>query len=131
DKTPTQVLQSIRNSLAEWQTNTRRNGQAVTLSYVTWPDADIVPVGRVMDLHGNFQHYNVPNSINGTWIPSRPKELAATIEAKSTECGPFFRRMIKMAKHWNRIHSDYLTSYHIEVLAIRAINGKKNDLTWD
>lgn len=131
DKTPTQVLQAIRNSLAEWKTGTRRNGQAVTLSYVTWPSADIVPVSRKTDSQGNFEHYNVPDSNNDTWIPSRPKELAASIEAKSTECGPFFRRMVKMAKHWNRIHSDYLTSYHIEVLAIRAINGKKSDLTWD
>ena len=131
DKTPTQVLQAVRNSLAEWKTGTRRNGQAVTLSYVTWPNADVVPVSRETDSQGNFQHYNVPNSNDDTWIPSKPKELAATIEAKSTECGPFFRRMIKMAKHWNRIHSDYLTSYHIEILAIRAINGEKSDLTWD
>lgn len=131
DKTPTQLLQEVRNSLAEWKTGTRRNGQAVTLSYVTWPDVDVVPVSRVTDALGNFQNYNVPNSNDDTWIASKPKELAAIIEAKSTECGPFFRRMIKMAKHWNRIHSDYLTSYHIEVLAIHAIKGKKSDLTWD
>ena len=28
-----------------------------------------------------------------------------------------------MIKHWNRIHSDYLRSYHIEVLAINVLNG--------
>jgi len=131
DKTPTQVLQTVRNSLAEWKTGTRRNGQAVTLSYVTWPNADIVPVSRKTDSQGNFLHYNVPDSNNDTWIPSRPKEFAATIEAKSTECGYLFRRMIKMLKHWNCIHSDYLTSYHIEVLAVKAINSPQDDLTWN
>lgn len=131
DKSPTQVLQSVRDALAEWRTGTRRNGQAVTLHYKTWPNADIVPVARVVDAQGNVLHYEVPDSNNDTWIPSKPKELASTIEAKSTECGYLFRRMIKMMKHWNRIHSDYLTSYHIEVLAIRAINGKQENVSWD
>lgn len=131
DKTPTQVLQAVRDSLAGWKTNTRRNGQAVTLTYTTWPNVDIVPVSRTVDSQGNVLHYNVPNSNNNSWIHSRPKELAETLESKATECGSFFRRMIKMAKHWNHTHSDYLTSYHIEVLAIHTLCGAKSNLTWD
>jgi len=130
DKTPTQVLQSVREALAEWRTGVRRNGQAVTLHYKTWPTVDIVPVSRVVNDEGTVSHYNVPDSNTDTWITSRPKALAATIESKSSECGYNFRRIIKMIKHWNRIHSDYLRSYHIEVLAIKVLSGSLDDTAW-
>jgi hypothetical protein len=55
-KTPTQVLQDVRNALAEWRTGARRNGQAVTLKYKTWPNVDIVPVSRTTDESGNVLH---------------------------------------------------------------------------
>jgi len=131
DKTPTQVLQTVRSSLAEWKTGSRRNGQAVTLSYVTGPNADIVPVSQVTDSQGAVLYYNVPDSNTDNWIPSKPKELATAIESKSSECGYMFRRLIKMMKHWSRNHSDYLQSYHIEVLALNTISGMQDDLTWN
>jgi hypothetical protein len=131
DRTPTQVLQSVRDSLAEWRNVVRRNGQAVTLNYETWPDVDIVPVSMTTNSNGEVTHYNVPNSHDDTWIKSRPKSLAAAIEAKSTECGKNFRRIIKMMKHWNRIHSDYLSSYHIEVLALKLLVGNCDKTPWE
>lgn len=130
DKTPTQVLQNVRDSLAAWRNAVRRNGQAVTLSYETWPNVDIVPVSMTKNANGDVMHYNVPNSQTDTWIKSRPKSLAAAIEAKSSECGGNFRRLIKMMKHWNRIHSDYLSSYHIEVLALKLLNGNCDHIPW-
>jgi hypothetical protein len=79
---------------------------------------------------GAVTHYNVPNSNDDTWIESRPKTYTNTIEAKATECGTNFRRIIKMMKHWNRIHSDYLQSYHIEVLALSVFSGNLDTTTW-
>src|SRR4051794_3456386 len=73
---------------------------------------------------------NVPNSNTESWMPSRPKKHASTIESKSTACGQNFRRIIKMVKHWNHVHSEYLTSYHIEVLAINIFNASVDDLPW-
>lgn len=35
-----------------------------------------------------------------------------------------------MIKHWNRIHGDYLRSYHVEVLAIKTLDGNLNDTPW-
>ncbi|TPG45518.1 nucleotidyltransferase [Rhodanobacter glycinis] len=130
DKTPTQVLQSVRDALSEWRTGVRRNGQAVTLSYTTWPNVDVVPVARVVDGNGNVTHYNVPDSNTDKWIESKPKEHAAIIESKASTCGPNFRRIIKMIKHWNRIHSGYLQSYHIEVLAINVFDADLSDMPW-
>lgn len=130
DKTPTQVLQEIRNALAEWRTGARRNGQAVTLHYKTWPNVDIVPVSRTINSDGTVSHYNVPDSNTDTWIESRPKFFASQIEAKSSECGKNFRRIIKMIKHWNRFHGDFLRSYHIEVLALKVFTGNLDDTSW-
>lgn len=131
DKTPTDVLQNVRDALAEWRTGARKNGQAVTLHYKTWPNVDIVPVSRTTDDAGNVLHYNVPNSNNDTWIVSRPKTHGSTIEAKSSYCGYNFRRIVKMIKHWNRIHSDYLQSYHIEALALRVFEVNLDDTPWN
>jgi len=130
DKTPTQVLQDVRAALAEWRTGARKNGQAVTLHYVTWPNVDIVPVSRVVNDDGSVSHYNVPDSNTDNWIPSRPKLHASNIESKSSDCGYNFRRIIKMIKHWNKIHSDYLQSYHIEVLALKAFDTNLDDTPW-
>lgn len=131
DKTPTQVLEDIRGALAEWKTGARKNGQAVTLHYKTWPNVDIVPVSRTLNDDGSVAHYNVPDSNTNTWIKSRPKALAATIDTKAGQCGYNFRRIIKIIKHWNRIHADYLTSYHIEVLAIKLFGQNLDNTPWN
>src|SRR5262245_22478012 len=41
-KNPTEVLESVRKAVSEWRTGARKNGQAVTLYYTTWPNVDIV-----------------------------------------------------------------------------------------
>jgi len=130
NKTPTQVLANVRQSLSQWRTGARRNGQAVTLKYVTWPDVDVVPVSRAIDNNGNVTHYNVPDSNTDTWITSKPKDHSARIETRSGACGPNFRKIIKMIKHWNRRSGDYLQSYHIEVLALTVFNVDLQDLPW-
>ena len=131
NKTPTQVLADVRNALSEYRTGVRRNGQAVTLHYKTWPNVDIVPVSRVVDDNGEVLYYDVPDSNTDTWIASRPKEHAANLLAKATSCGSNFKKIIKMVKHWNRGHSEYIRSYHIEVLAHRMYNSDLSDLKWN
>lgn len=131
DKTPTQVLQSVRDALSDWRTGVRKNGQAVTLHYKTWPNVDIVPVSRTTNDDGSVLHYSVPDSNTNSWIKSKPKTHAADIERKSSGCGYNFRRIIKMIKHWNKIHGDYLQSYHIEVLALKVFDSNIDDTTWN
>jgi tRNA nucleotidyltransferase (CCA-adding enzyme) len=53
DKKPSAVLQEVRDSLGEYKTNVRKNGQAVTLHYETWPNVDIVPVSRSVNDQGS------------------------------------------------------------------------------
>lgn len=131
NRTPTEVIQSVRDALSTYRTNVRKNGQAVTLYYKTWPNVDIVPVSRFSDSSGNTTHYNVPDINTGRWIESRPKTHAKAIEEKSSECGGNFRRIIKMIKWWNICHSNYLRSYHIEVLALKVFSGTLDDTSWN
>lgn len=130
-KTPTQVLQDVRNALAEWRPGARRNGQAVTLKYKTWPNVDIVPVSLTTEESGNVLHYNVPNEHNDTWIVSKPKKHAKSIEAQSSSCGYNFRRIVKMMKCWNHIHGDYLQSCHIDALVLKVFDGNLVDTSWN
>jgi len=129
-KQPTAVLQSVRDALGEYRSQVRKNGQAVTLPYTTWPNVDIVPVYYTHDHTGNITHYNVPDSTTETWISSRPKQHADAVEAKATECGANFRKFIKIMKWWNGRHGAYLQSYHIEVMALKALTGNQDDLPW-
>jgi hypothetical protein len=129
-KTPTQVLQAVRDSLA-YKTTVRKNGQAVTLHYDTWPSVDIVPVYYVHNGDNQPIYYCVPDANTGKWIGSNPKTHSKAMQDKASECGENFRRVIKMIKHWNNVHSDYLRSYHIEVLALKIFEGLLSDITWD
>lgn len=132
-KLPSEVLTSIRDSIAT-KTDVRRNGQAVTLYYSTWPNVDIVPVFYTFEHTSTggerITHYNVPDSKTETWIKSRPKAHAIEMEKKVLECGVNFRRIIKVVKWWNLIHGDYLQSYHIEVLALKVFEGNLEDMPW-
>ena len=129
-KIPEQVLQSVRDALAEYRSNVRKNGQAVTLYYDSWPNVDIVPVSRSVNDKGEVTHYNVPNMNTGQWIQAKPKTHAREIEARAGKCGTNFRRIIKMIKWWNLIHGDYLQSYHIEVLALKVLGSDLSDTPW-
>jgi hypothetical protein len=131
DKTPQQVLQSVRDALSEHKNLVRKNGQAVTLYYTKWPNVDIVPVTQMLDSNKTVVHYEVPNMNTGSWMPSNPKTHASDIEQNATVCGENFRKVIKIVKAWNASHSDYLQSYHIEVMALRTFSSAINDLPWD
>ncbi len=131
DKKPSQVLQAVRDTLAEYKTNVRKNGQAVTLHYKTWPNVDIVPVSRTTNSDGSVNHYNVPNMNDETWIQSRPRKHSTAMRDRNKICGDSFKRIVKMIKWWNHQHSSFLQSFHIEVIALKVFTGKLSDYSWD
>ncbi len=130
DRLPSQVLQTVQKTLSGYTTSVRRNGQAVTLKFKTWPDVDIVPVSRTVNDDGTVNHYDVPNMNNETWIDSRPKLHAANIADRASSYGPEFRRTIRIIKWWNKQHRGYLQSYHIEVLAFKILTGSFSGYPW-
>jgi len=130
-KKPSQVLQAVRDCLGEYKTNVRKNGQAVTLYYETWPNVDIVPVSRVVNDDGSINYYKVPDMNTESWLRSRPKRHSYKLNDKNKECGEMFKRIIKMIKWWNHQHSALLESFHIEVMVIEAFQGKLSDYSWE
>jgi len=131
NKRPSQVLQAVRDCLGEYKTNVRKNGQAVTLYYDSWPNVDIVPVSRVVNDDGSVNYYSVPDMNTENWLPSRPRKHSNTLGAKNKECGDIFKRIIKMIKWWNHQHSSFLQSFHIEVMALNIFNGELADYPWN
>ncbi len=130
-KTPSSLLESVQKALSGYATRVRKNGQAVTLTFKTWPNVDIVPVSRVVNENNSVDYYNVPDANRAVWIPSRPRKLSTEMNNRASICGENFRRIIKMVKHWNKAHSDFLSSYHIEVMALRIYDSKIEDLPWE
>lgn len=131
DRLPSQVLKAVRDSLGEYETRVRRNGQAVTLTYKTWPNVDIVPASRVVNDAGEVTAYNIPDMNREEWLSARPKRHSQNIENRGSNCGAAFRKIIKMAKWWNHQHSSFLQSYHIEVIAINTFTVPLNEMSWD
>lgn len=124
---PSQVLRAVRECLSEYKTNVRKNGQAVTLYYDTWPNVDIIPVSSTVNDNGSINHYEVPDVNTESWLPSRPKRHSVRLNDKSRECGEMFKRIIEMIKWWNHQHGALLQSFHIEVMAIEAFRDKLSD----
>jgi hypothetical protein len=113
-KSPTEVLQAVRDKLSEYNTRmAKKNGQAVTLFFKTWPNVDIVPAYKVTD-NGALYCYKIPNMNDNTWIETRPKVHIKNMKTMSS----YRVNLVKMIKEWNRKHSSYLSSFHIEVMAL-------------
>lgn len=121
DKTPKEVLQSVRDALVRNKTVVRKNGQAVTLYFKTWPNVDIVPVSRNTE-GGITVSYNVPNMNIGKWIISKPNAHNKVIEDRVAKSGGIFRRLVKILKYWNYTHGAWLSSYHLEAMACRIFS---------
>jgi hypothetical protein len=97
-KSPTEVLQAVRDKLSEYNTRmAKKNGQAVTLYFKTWPNVDIVPAYKVTD-NGVLYCYKIPNMNDDTWIETRPKIHTQNMKAMSS----YKINLVKMIKEWNR-----------------------------
>lgn len=130
DRRPSQVLQAVKDALGSGQAGSgRRNGQAVTVSFQSWPNLDVVPASRVIDAKGNVTGYNIPDMTREVWLPTNPPQHAADIAAAVVARGFRFRRVITMLKHWNRRQTVKLQSYHLEVIALN-LTATWDDYSW-
>ncbi|MCX5745745.1 MAG: nucleotidyltransferase [Proteobacteria bacterium] len=126
-KGPTAVLEAVRHALASYNAKmVKKNGQAVTLYFSTWPNVDLVPAHRV-----NGQDYlNIPDANNGTWIRTNPQVHDTLIAQLSRR----HRELMRMAKCWNHAHSGYLQAFHLEQIAARVTavwdGGEWEDDSW-
>jgi hypothetical protein len=124
DKSPVRVLEDVRDALADYNAKiVKKNGQAVTLYFTTWPNVDIVPCKRV----GTSDDYvlQIPDANTGEWISTDPAahdRAMARLPARR-------RQLVRMVKCWNRAHSEYFRSFHIEQVAIQ-MSGTTDEEEW-
>jgi SMODS domain-containing protein len=124
-KTPTQVLESVRDALSDYDARiVKRNGQAVTLYFKTWPNVDLVPAKRVK-LDNGGREIQIADSNSDTWIPTNPTGH----DAKVKKIPLRRRQLIRMAKCWNVAHSSYMQSFHIELAALKTAYAT-DDESW-
>jgi len=123
-KSPRLVLEDMRDALSEYNAQiVKKNGQAVTLYFKTWPNVDIVPAKRVTA--GNGFVLQIPDMNTGTWISTHPAghdQAMAAIPLRR-------RQLVRMIKCWNQAHSETVLSYHIEQIALRTTEA--HDGAWD
>jgi hypothetical protein len=65
-----------------------------------------------------------------TWIKSKPRRHSRDIEDRASWCGYRFLDLIRMFKWWNYKRSGLLQSFHIEVLALKALPWSLDEYTW-
>ncbi len=126
DRTPTEFLNEVRVALSGYNARlVRRNGQAVSLYFQTWPNVDVVPAVRVVD-EGRFRYHDIPDMNRDAWISTNPASHTQQVLALPSHGVD----RVRMFKAWNHAHGGYFQSYHLEVFALRAppVTG---DRPWD
>jgi hypothetical protein len=116
---PAGLLDRVKNSLRKTYTTTpsmSRNGQAVTIRF-----SDFV-VDVVVGFKRNVDGYIIANSVNNFWLETDPKKHVEIMsEANKIHRGNLVP-LIKMIKGWNKGNGSFFRSFHLEVLALEALN---------
>lgn len=131
-RTPQQLLSHVRMALGPMAGSVRRNGQAVTMRFATGMNVDVVPASRLegTDSFGN-KRFDIPDSNRGTWITTVPRRHGSLIDSGVSVAGEQFRKVIKYAKHWNARVGAGMQGFHIENIALSAVDGGwRDDSSW-
>jgi hypothetical protein len=129
-KTPLELLEGVRDVLSDYNAKiVKKNGQAITLYFTTWPNVDIVPAYRIQ---GAQDLLEIPDANTATWIRTSP----ATHDHAMAILPVRRRQLVRMVKCWNRAHSGFLESFHLEQIALQTTaahdgsNWAEDDWPW-
>lgn len=117
---PAGLLDWVKRTLRKTYTQTpdiSRNGQAVTIRFNDFM-VDVVP-----GFNRQGGGYLIPNSITNSWLSTDPKRHVQMFSAANQTHRQMLVPLIKMIKGWNKCHSSFFTSFHLEVLALEVLNG--------
>lgn len=127
-RSPRQLLESVRDALADYDARiVRKNGQAVTLYFKTWPNVDIVPA-KLVTLNGVGRALYIADANRGEWIFTDPRADDNAMLAASVKT----RQLVRIVKCWNRAHSQYMQSFDIQrtALAIWINEVDSTEASW-
>jgi hypothetical protein len=123
--TPLSLLEEVRKTLRKKYPRTPRfskNGQAVTITFSDF-SVDVVPA-----FNRKGGGYIIPSvgsagPPSGTWISTDPtKHESVWTEQNKWHNGDLVP-LIKMIKCWNRQHSRFLRSFHLETVTVEALRN--------
>jgi hypothetical protein len=117
---PAGLLDRVKRTLLKTYTRTpdiSRNGQAVTIRFDDFL-IDVVP-----GFYRQGGGYLIANSITNSWISTDPKKHVELVSASNNAHSGDLVPLIKMIKAWNRSHSAFFRSFHLEVLALQIMNN--------
>lgn len=121
-------LYRVRDALNEYNVKVvGARGQAVRLFYDQPPHVDIVPAVR-RDSGGYF----IPSGDTDfwgrhRWLTTDPDEHTRWMSQQNTALGYNLKPLIRLLKRWNREHSSYLRSFHLEVMAAETFGNLGNN----
>jgi hypothetical protein len=114
------LLDLVKRTLLKTYTTTpdiSRNGQAVTIRFSDFV-VDVVP-----GFNREGGGYLIPNSVPKSWLATDPKKHVDLVAASNKSHNGDLVPLIKMIKAWNRGHSSFFRTFHLEVLALQIFTG--------
>jgi hypothetical protein len=96
-------------------------GQAVRIFYTSGPMVDVAPV---FPLSGGG--YYLPNG-RGGWMTTDPDFHKRWINEQNAKLSHHLKPFARLIKRWNRVHSERLSSFHIEVMIANAFGTMGSD----
>jgi hypothetical protein len=120
EHTPVSLLDAVREALKQEYPKTPRiskNGQAVTITFSDF-HVDVVPA-----FFRNGGGYLIPNANTSSWISTDPNKHESIWTEQNKWHNGDLVPFIKMIKCWNRKHSSYLRSFHLETVVLEVLRG--------
>lgn len=96
-------------------------GQAVRIFYQSGPKVDVAPV---FGIQGGG--YLLPDG-RGGWLTTNPDRHRDWIADRNRELNYHLKPLARAVKRWNRVHSQRLSSFHIEVMIGRIFTSLGGD----
>ncbi len=117
---PAGLLDFAKRTLLKTYTRTpdiSRNGQAVTIRF------DDFVIDVVLGFHRQGGGYLIANSLRNSWLSTDPKKHVELVTQANKDHNGDFVPLVKMLKGWNKSHSSFFRSFHLEVLALQIFTG--------
>jgi hypothetical protein len=117
-------LYRVRDALNKYNVKVvGARGQAVRLFYADPPHVDIVPAVK-RDSGGYF----IPSGETNfwglhSWLVTDPDEHARWMSEQNQALDGQLKPLIRLLKCWNREHSSYLRSFHLEVMVAKTFQS--------
>ncbi len=124
---PQKILALVRDALARSYPNAappREQARSVNIAFRgTEIGYDVVPAFRHTD-----GGYLIPDRERGAWIRSDPERHHQACIAANQTAGNMLNPLVKMAKYLNVRYHKPLRSFHLEVMAYSAFQGRPSAL---